>query len=188
MRSDRALRGPRGTARSHAASGRCEAAPGSLEGKAAPTVRIERPHRGEGSSEAARSSALLERSSLLPKDSRRASESPVRSCAPGARILPRSRTASAAMKGNRPCPRASPPPGRVARIGPRQSKKASGGPVIARRYPLAQTAEAHAFLESHRAHGSLVIDVIATSSPRRPAARSPRSRVEEQAPNGHAGP
>jgi NADPH:quinone reductase-like Zn-dependent oxidoreductase len=34
--------------------------------------------------------------------------------------------------------------------------------VIARRYPLAKTAEAHAFLESSRPHGSVIVDVADT--------------------------
>ncbi|MCA9708130.1 MAG: NAD(P)-dependent alcohol dehydrogenase [Myxococcales bacterium] len=45
-------------------------------------------------------------------------------------------------------------------------------PVIAGRYPLAQAAEAHAFFQSHRPHGSLVIDVRGASAEQRPAVRS----------------
>jgi NADPH:quinone reductase-like Zn-dependent oxidoreductase len=37
--------------------------------------------------------------------------------------------------------------------------------VIARRFPLARTAEAHAFFESGRPHGSVVIDVVDTTAP-----------------------
>jgi NADPH:quinone reductase-like Zn-dependent oxidoreductase len=36
--------------------------------------------------------------------------------------------------------------------------------VIAKRFPLSQTASAHAFFESSRLHGSVVIDVIDTSA------------------------
>ena len=39
--------------------------------------------------------------------------------------------------------------------------------VIARRFPLAKTAEAHAFFESHRPHGSVVIDVVDAGAPSR---------------------
>jgi len=43
-------------------------------------------------------------------------------------------------------------------------------PVIAERFPLAEAAAAHAFLESKRPHGSVVIDVVAS---RDPATRRP---------------
>lgn len=48
--------------------------------------------------------------------------------------------------------------------------------VIARRFPLAKTAEAHAFFESHRPHGSVVIDVVDASAPSRQVAAAQDSQ------------
>jgi len=50
--------------------------------------------------------------------------------------------------------------------------------VIAHRFPLAKTAEAHAFLETSHPHGSIVIDVVDVSAPSREVSAQPELQRE----------